>query len=74
MLVWTFKANYTNTSDRIIVTFLLVGLVPILFADYTVQARILYMIPFQIPASIILYRAYRSPKWIIGSPYSLPCC
>ena len=66
--MWTLKANYENISDKLILSMLFVGLLPVLFGDFLLQSRILYIIPLQIPASIIMYKIYKSPKISFGKP------
>jgi hypothetical protein len=68
VFLWTLKANYTNDSDRFFLSMLFVSLLPILFGDFVVQSRILYNIPLQIPASIMMYKLYNSPKTPFGKP------
>lgn len=68
LFLWTLKAKYSDSSDRFFLSSLFVALVPILFGDYVVQSRILYNVPFQIPASIMLYKMYTSPR----IPFSKP--
>jgi hypothetical protein len=60
LFLWTIKANYNSNSDRIFLSMIFVSLLPILFGDFVVQSRILYNIPFQIPASLMMYRIYKN--------------
>ena len=62
------KANYTNDSDRFFLSMLFVSLLPILFGDFVVQSRMLYNIPLQIPASVMMYKLYNNPKTPFGKP------
>lgn len=69
VFLWTLKANYQqNDSDRFYLSMLFVSLLPILFGDFVVQSRMLYNIPFQIPASVMMYKLYQSPKTPFGKP------
>lgn len=68
LLVWALKASYQNHSDRFFLSMLFVSILPILFGDFVVQSRIFYNIPFQIPASVMLYKIYNSPRISFGKP------
>jgi hypothetical protein len=68
VFLWTLKANYTNDSDRFFLSMLFVSLLPILFGNFVVQSRMLYNIPLQIPASVMMYKLYHSPKTPFGKP------
>jgi len=68
LLIWVLKADYSNTFDRFFLSALFVALLPILFGDFVVQSRIFYIIPLQIPASIMMYKIYKSPDVIFGIP------
>lgn len=71
LLVWTIRARYNKDSDRLLLSMLFIGLLPILFGDYVVQARIFYIIPLQIPASIVLYKILQFQNKAIGVPLFL---
>lgn len=68
VFLWTLKANYQNDSDRFYLSLLFVSLLPILFGDFIIQSRMLYNIPFQIPASVMMYRIYSNPQVKFGKP------
>jgi hypothetical protein len=51
-LYWLFFSKMRRTSDIFIITFMSVGILPLFFGDWIIQTRILYNIPFQIPAAI----------------------
>jgi hypothetical protein len=53
-LYWLFKSNLREVHDIFIIIFLSIGLIPLFFGDWVVQARVLYDIPFQIPAAVAL--------------------
>jgi len=54
-LVWVLKSNLRNPSDIFLMIFLSIGLVPLFFGNWTVQARVFYDVPFEIPAALALY-------------------
>jgi len=62
LFLWTLKSNYMKNSDRFFLSFIFVAILPILFGDFLVQSRLFYTIPFQIPASLMLYSIYVNPK------------
>lgn len=67
LLLWALlMVKYNNDSDRLLLSVLSIALLPLLFGDYAIQARLIYNIPFQIPASIIIYRI--SKDTIFGKP------
>ena len=68
LLLWTLKADYGKISDKFFLSMLFVALVPILFGDFLVQSRFLYIIPIQIPASIMMWKIYKNPKISFGKP------
>ena len=51
---WLYKSNWREPSTILIMVFLSIGLLPVLFGSWLVQARVFYDIPFQIPAGIAL--------------------
>ena len=53
-LYWLFRSNYHDISNIFPFIFLSIGLIPLIFGNYDLQARILYEIPFQIIAAIAL--------------------
>lgn len=68
LFLWTLKSDYKHDSDRLLLSMLFVGILPILFGNHLVQTRILYNIPFQIPVSIIMYKIYTKPGLLYGKP------
>ena len=68
LFLWTLKADYTKISDKFLLSMLFVALIPILLGDFVVQSRLMYIIPIQIPASIIMYKIYKNPKISFGKP------
>ena len=52
---WLLKADHRAPHNIFIMIFLSVGIIPLLFSGWTLQTRVFYNIPFQIPAAIGLY-------------------
>jgi Dolichyl-phosphate-mannose-protein mannosyltransferase len=46
--------RYGKASSFFLIVFLSLGILPLLFGDKIVQSRVLYIIPFQIPAALAL--------------------
>jgi hypothetical protein len=75
-LYWLARSNLREPSTIFLVTFLSLGIVPLFFGNSLVQIRVLYDIPFQIPAAIGLTHIYRKVNgnimlstaivWLIG--------
>ena len=60
-LYWLFSSNLRKASNIFIVIFLSTGLIPLFAGNWLLQVRVLYNIPFQIPAAIALtYMSNRS--------------
>ena len=55
-LLWVLRAKFNNTFDTVLLSSIFVGILPVLFGDHMMQTRILYNMPLQIPAAIMLYR------------------
>ena len=53
-IYWLFRSNLREPSTIFLVIFLSLGIIPLFFGDWIVQSRVLYNIPFQIPAAIAL--------------------
>jgi hypothetical protein len=53
-LYWLFHSYLRQESTIFILIFLSLSIVPLLFGNWQVQSRVLYNIPFQIPAGIAL--------------------
>ena len=68
LFLWTLKADYSKISDKFLLSMLFVALVPVLFGDFLVQSRLVYIIPLQIPASILMWKIYKNPKISFGKP------
>jgi hypothetical protein len=54
-LFWVLKSNIREPSTLFLIIFLSAGMVPLIFGLWVLQARVLYDIPFEIPAAIALY-------------------
>jgi len=54
--VWTLYAKYEKTFDRILLSTLVIGTIPLIFGDHVFQSRIFYDIPIQIAAALMIYR------------------
>jgi hypothetical protein len=58
-LYWLIRSKLRETSTIFIVSFLSIGIIPLFFGNWFVQARVFYDIPFQIPAAIALAYLYK---------------
>jgi hypothetical protein len=77
-LYWLFLFNLRKTSSIFIVIFLSIGILPLYFGDWLIQVRVIYNIPFQIPAAIALTHLIRQTSmrilivpiciWLIAMP------
>jgi hypothetical protein len=54
-LFWVLKSNMREPSTLFLMIFLSAGMVPLIFGLWVLQTRVLYDIPFEIPAAIALY-------------------
>jgi hypothetical protein len=54
-LFWVLKSNIREPSTIFLMIFLSVGLIPLNIGGWILQARVLYDMPFEIPAAIALY-------------------
>jgi hypothetical protein len=54
-LIWVLKSNQREPGTVFLMIFLSVGVVPLFFGNWALQARTFYDIPFEIPAAISLY-------------------
>jgi hypothetical protein len=68
---WLVRSNSRDMSSLFILIFLAMAVLPILFGDDVIQSRVLYDIPFQIPAAIGLTYLIRRPN---GMLFVLPIC
>jgi hypothetical protein len=51
-LYWALRSNYRKPSTLFLLIFLAMAIIPLFLGDWIIQSRTLYMIPFQIPASL----------------------
>lgn len=70
-LYWLFRADPRMMSSVFLAIFLSIGILPLLLGNEVIQSRVLYEIPFQIPAAIAL--TYMKKK-LDGSLIILPLC
>jgi hypothetical protein len=54
-LFWVLKSNMREPRNVFLMIFLSAGLVPLYIGSWTLQVRVLYDMPFEIPAAIALY-------------------
>jgi len=53
-LIWIIRSNSYKLSSIFLLVFLSIAVIPLLFGGETILSRVLYNIPFQIPAAIAL--------------------
>jgi hypothetical protein len=70
-LYWLIICRVRELSSFFILAFLSVGIIPVFFGDELTQARVIYDIPFQIPAAIALTHLLKSRRTSI---ILLPIC
>jgi len=51
-IYWLLRSNLREMPNLFFAIFLSIAIIPILFGDQLIQSRVLYNIPFQIPAAI----------------------
>jgi len=51
-LYWLLRCNSREPGNIFLFVFLMIGIIPLLFGNWQMQTRMLYDIPFQIPAAI----------------------
>lgn len=51
-LYWVLRSNYRNPSTLFLLIFMAMAIIPLFFGDWIIQSRTLYVIPFQLPASL----------------------
>jgi len=61
--VWAISAKYERAFDRIILASLFVTIIPIIFGDLVIQSRVIYNIPFYIPAALLCADILRNKKY-----------
>jgi MFS family permease len=80
-LYWVMTSRFHGVTNVFLITYLSLGILPVFVGDVVVQARVLYNIPFQIPAAITLgvisltprYRVIAIPlvTWLIANSLNL---
>jgi hypothetical protein len=70
-LFWLFRSDSRQISVIFVLLFLALGVLPLLVGDGTIQSRVLYDIPFQIPAAFGLTYLMRYTN---GFLMTLPFC
>ena len=55
VMYWLVRSNLRELANIFIMISLSTALIPLFIGDYVLQSRVLYDIPFQIPAAISLY-------------------
>ena len=55
VMYWLIRSNPRELVNIFMMIFLSTALIPLFIGDYVLQSRVLYDIPFQIPAAISLY-------------------
>jgi len=70
-IYWLFRSNSRKLSSIFILIFLAIAILPLLFGNGIIQSRMLYDIPFQIPAAIGLTYLKRHPNGLL---MILPIC
>src|SRR5439155_4017578 len=68
---WILRSNSRELSSIFILIFLVMAVLPLIFGDGVIQSRMLYDIPFQIPAAIGLTYLKRRTN---GMLLILPIC
>jgi hypothetical protein len=53
-IYWLVKCNYKHPSNILLFLFFSTVVIPLFVGDWLIQARLLYVIPFQLPAAIAL--------------------
>jgi hypothetical protein len=54
VIYWLIRSNVRKDYNLFIMIFLTIGIPPLFLGDWVLQSRVLYNIPFQIPAAIAL--------------------
>ena len=69
VLYWLIRCKAREMVNIFLLIFLSIALVPLFLGDYVLQSRVLYNIPFQIPAAISLHAIWRDNHKICLLPY-----
>lgn len=65
VMYWLIRSESRELASIFIMVFLSTALIPLFIGDYVLQSRVLYDIPFQIPAAISLYYIGRKNSKLI---------
>lgn len=65
VMYWLIRSQPRELSNIFIMIFLSTALIPLFIGDYVLQSRVLYDIPFHIPAAISLYYIGRKNSKLI---------
>jgi hypothetical protein len=63
-LYWLIRSSLKNVATIFLISFLSIGIIPLFLGNWSVQARVFYDIPFQIPAGIGLTYIYKKSNGI----------
>jgi hypothetical protein len=66
-IYWLLRSDLREPPNIFLVVFLSLGIIPVFFGTWTVQTRVFYEIPFQIPSAIAL-------TWIMKQPWGTVVC
>lgn len=66
VMYWLVRSYLRELANIFIVIFLSTALIPLFVGDYILQSRVLYDIPFQLPAAISLYYIGRNNGKLIS--------
>ncbi|AIC16429.1 hypothetical protein NVIE_021690 [Nitrososphaera viennensis EN76] len=61
-LYWMLTSRMESNQEVLMIIFLSMGILPFLFGQWVIQSRVLFDIPFQIPAAVALAKIYRNPS------------
>ncbi len=59
VLFWLVRCRTRELANIFVLIFFPIALIPLFLGDYVLQSRVLYNIPFQIPAAISLYAIWK---------------
>jgi hypothetical protein len=70
-IYWLIRSRIKEVTTIFIMAFLSIGILPLVFSGWVIQSRVLYDIPFQIPAAIGIYFMTKSR---FGAKLVIPSC
>jgi hypothetical protein len=65
-IVWVFTIHYRQVFDRILVSSLSIGTLPLLFGDFVTQSRVFYDLPIHILAAVVIYKLIQNSNNIMS--------